>query len=298
LPIRVAAIVVNFNAGSLLVDCVASLRREGVDQVIVVDNGSTDLSLVGLRAADRDAVILEIGQNLGYGPAVNRAALRADADYLLVLNPDAEMKPGSLSPLVAALEEDPELGLVGPALVNADGTQYPTGRRFPSRMDAVGHAFLSLVAPRNRFTARYKLLDWDRAAKRRVDWISGACFLVRRKAWEDLQGFDDGFFMYMEDLDLCWRAWRAGWAVELEPASEVLHLQGVSTDQRPYRMIVAHHRSVLRFASKTLQGPKRLGLPVVGAGLAVRAGMACAHRWLEGRRHPGAAGSQGRPANL
>jgi N-acetylglucosaminyl-diphospho-decaprenol L-rhamnosyltransferase len=298
LPVRVAAAIVNFNAGSLLAVCAASLRREGVDQVIVVDNGSTDLSLVGLRAADGDAVVIETGHNLGYGAAVNRAASRAEAEYLLVLNPDAEMKPGSLAPLVAALDGDPELGLVGPRLVNADGTLYPTGRRFPSRMDAVGHAFLSLVAPRNRFTARYKLLDWDRAGARRVDWISGACFLVRQKAWEDLHGFDEGFFMYMEDLDLCWRAWRAGWAVELEPASEVLHLQGASTDQHPYRMIVAHHRSVLRFASKTLKGPKRLGLPVVGAGLAVRAGMACAHHWWEGRREgpsvPGAGGRRGR----
>jgi N-acetylglucosaminyl-diphospho-decaprenol L-rhamnosyltransferase len=275
---------VNFDAGRLLADCVASLRREGVDAVVVVDNGSTDLSLAGLRATDRDAVIVETGRNVGYGAAVNRGAAVTETPYVLALNPDAELRPGALAPLVAALEDDAELGLVGPRLLNADGSLYPTGRRFPSRGDAIGHAFLSLVAPNNRFTARYKLLDWDRSGRRRVDWISGACFMVRRDAWEELGGFDEDFFMYMEDLDLCWRAWRAGWAVALEPASEVLHLQGVSTNQHPYRMILAHHRSVLRFAAKTLQGPKRLGLPVVAAGLAVRAGMACTDHWLEARR--------------
>lgn len=281
---RVAAIVVNFNAGSLLTVCVASLRREGVEIITVVDNGSTDLSLVGLKAADPEVVVLAADHNLGYGAAANRGAARTDAEFLLILNPDAELRAGALAPLLAAFDDDPELGLVGPRLLNADGTLYPTGRRFPSRVDAVGHALLSLVAPNNRFTARYKLLDWDRAGGQRVDWISGACLIVRREAWEDLSGFDEDFFMYMEDLDLCWRAWRAGWAVALEPASEVLHLQGVSTNQHPYRMILAHHRSVLRFAGKTLKGPKRLGLPLVGAGLTVRAGMACADHWLEGRR--------------
>ena len=117
-----------------------------------------------------------------------------------------------------------------------------------------------------------------------MDWISGACFLARREAWEGLGGFDEAFFMYMEDLDICWRAWRSGWAVAFEPASEVVHVQGASTDRRPYRMIFAHHRSVLRFASRTLTGPKRLGLPVVAVGLAVRAALACGHRWLAGRR--------------
>ncbi len=291
LPVRVAAIVVNFNDGGLLASCVASLRREGVGEVIVVDNGSSDLSLVGLRAADPAATIVETGENLGYGGAVNRGAARTDAPFLLVLNADIDLRPGALAPLVATFDADPEVGLVGPRLLNTKGSLYPTGRRFPSRVDAAGHALLSLVAPQNRFTARYKLLDWDRTGKQRVDWISGACFLVRREAWEDLHGFDEAFFMYMEDLDLCWRAWRAGWAVALEPASEVLHFQGVSTNQHPYRMIVAHHRSVLRFAGKTLRGPKRLGLPIVGAGLTVRAGMACAHHWLEGRRRkPGSTG--------
>jgi N-acetylglucosaminyl-diphospho-decaprenol L-rhamnosyltransferase len=284
LPLPVTAVVVNLNAGDLLAECVASLRAEDVERVVVVDNGSTDNSLTVLAKQDPDADVIETGANLGYGTAVNRGTVGVQTDYLLVLNPDTVVAAGALAPLVAALAEDPHLGLVGPRLINPDGSLYPTGRAFPTRTDAIGHALLSLVAPRNRFTARYKMLDWDRAGRRKVDWISGACFLVRRAAWEDLGGFDEAFFMYMEDLDLCWRAWRAGWTVAFEPASEVTHIQGVSTDRHPYRMIVAHHRSVLRFAGRTLTGPKRLGLPIVAVGLAVRAVVACGHRWLAGRR--------------
>ncbi len=278
------AVVVNFNAGDLLANCVASLRAEAVERVIVVDNGSTDGSLTVLRKLEPDADVIQTGANLGYGKAANLGALGVRTDYLLVLNPDTVTAPGALAPLVAALAEDPRVGLVGPRLLNPDGSFYPTGRAFPTRTDAIGHALLSLIAPRNRFTARYKLLDWDRAGRREVDWISGACFLARRQAWEELGGFDEAFFMYMEDVDLCWRAWRAGWAVAFEPASEVTHIQGASTDRHPYRMIVAHHRSVFLFASRTLTGTKRSGLPIVALGLALRAVVACGHRWLAGRR--------------
>ena len=108
MPVRVAAIVVNYNAGRLLASCVATLRREGVEQVIVVDNGSTDLSLTGLRTTDPAAVVIETGANLGYGGGANLGARQdlADAAYLLVLNPDTEFGKGALDPLVAALDEE------------------------------------------------------------------------------------------------------------------------------------------------------------------------------------------------
>src|SRR5205085_1114006 len=108
---------------------------------------------------------------------------------------------------------------------------------------AAGHAFLGYVAPDNRYSRAYKLLDWDHASAGYVDWISGACFLARRQVYRAVGGFDESYFMYVEDVDLCWRLGRQGWKVGYDPAGRVVHRGGVSTDQRAYRMILEHHRS-------------------------------------------------------
>jgi N-acetylglucosaminyl-diphospho-decaprenol L-rhamnosyltransferase len=262
--------VVNYNAGSVLVDCVADLRSEGVNEVVVVDNGSSDGSHAALAGADPQARWIPSGSNLGYGRAANLGARHCHARYLLVSNPDVVIRPGAVAALVGALDADPRLGVVGPRLINPDGSLYPSARAFPSLVDAAGHGALGLVWPGNPFSRRYQLLDWDHAEARPVDWVSGACLLVRREAWDAVGGFDPSYFMYMEDVDLCWRAARAGWIVGYEPAAEVLHMQGVSADQHPYRMIAAHHRSLWRFAWRSTVGWRRMLLPVIAVGLAAR----------------------------
>jgi N-acetylglucosaminyl-diphospho-decaprenol L-rhamnosyltransferase len=147
---------------------------------------------------------------------------------------------------------------------------------------AAGHAFLGFVAPSNRFSRAYKLLDWDHTTPGPVDWVSGSCALFRRCAYEAVGGFDERYFMYVEDVDLCWRLGRAGWKVGYEPAGRVVHAGAVSTDQAPYRMIFEHHRSLWRFARTSTEGPRRLALPAVAAGLAIRTALAWGERALEG----------------
>jgi len=288
LTARVAAVVVNYNVGALLIDCVASLRLEGVGRIIVVDNASVDGSIEALERADPEVTLLQTGANLGYGRGVNRGAALADADaeLLLVMNADTVVRPGMIKRLAEALDDHPAVGIVGPRVENSDGSLYPSAREFPRLVDSVGHGFLGMVAPRNRFTRRYRMLDWDHAAFAVVDWVSGSCMLVRRRAWDAIGGFDEDYFMYAEDVDLCWRAGRAGWQVAYEPAATLLHVQGVSTDQHPYRMIVEHHRALLRFAARTTRFPERALLPVVAIGLVVRTGMGWAHRWRQGRANP------------
>jgi N-acetylglucosaminyl-diphospho-decaprenol L-rhamnosyltransferase len=268
--LSICAVVVNYNAGSLLADCVSGLRKEGVADVVVVDNGSTDGSEAALAKADPGATWLPSGANIGYGRAANLGAQRCPGGYLLVCNPDIVIRPGAIGILAAALDADHELGIVGPCLVNTDGTLYPSARAFPSMADALGHGVLGLLWPGNPFSRRYQLLDWDHAGARRVDWVSGACFLVRREAWDAVGGFDPSYFMYLEDVDLCWRAGRAGWAVGYEPKAEIVHIQGVSADRHPYRMIAAHHLSLWRYAWRSTEGWSRILLPVVAAGLAAR----------------------------
>ena len=282
---RIDAVVVNYNAREELLECVRSLRADGVADITVVDNGSVDGSGASLAAADPEASFIETGANLGYGGAANRGMAQGDRELVLVCNADVVVRPGTLAALASALDVNPRLGLVGPRLINPDGTVYPSARTFPSLVDAIGHGFLGLVAPRNRFSRSYRMLDWDHAGRREVDWVSGSCFVARRRALDELDGFDESYFMYMEDVDLCWRLADKGWRVAYEPSGCVLHVQGVSTDLHPYRMIAAHHRSMLRFAWRTTSGWRRLLLPVVAVGVVLRALGAFAQR-AAGRPRP------------
>jgi N-acetylglucosaminyl-diphospho-decaprenol L-rhamnosyltransferase len=281
----VSAVIVNFNARPHLVECVRSLRADGVDQIVVVDNASSDGSEAALAESDPDSRFLPTGSNLGFGTAANVGVANTASAYVLVLNPDTILQPGTTKALTAALDRDPRMAVVGPRVDNPDGSLYPSARRFPRMTDAAGHAFLGMVWRDNPFTTRYRMLDWDHTQAGPVDWVSGACMLVRRSAFEQLGGFDPAYFMYVEDVDLCWRMGQAGWTVGYEPAGRVVHAVGASSQLAPYRMILAHHRSLLRFANRTTIGPRRVVLPAVAAALGVRTCLAWAHHRFD-RRPP------------
>jgi len=280
---RVSAVVVNHEAGDALLECVASLRAEGVADVIVVDNASSDGSAENLASADDKVRLVQTGTNRGYGAAANRGVDVSALDLVLVSNSDVSVHSGALSALIEVLDADPTLAIVGPRILEPDGTRYPSARRFPSLLDAAGHAVLGDLVPTNRFTRRYRLGYLDVNDVTDVDWVSGACFLARRRALDELHGFDESYFMYAEDTDLCWRARRAGWGVVFVPGAAVTHLQGVSTARRPYRMLVAHHRSVFRFAARTERGWRRLALPATALFLGLRLAVMCARQALRAR---------------
>jgi N-acetylglucosaminyl-diphospho-decaprenol L-rhamnosyltransferase len=275
----VAAVVVNHDAGETLSRCVASLRADNATEVIVVDNASSDGSTDALGVFPTLRVV-RTGANLGYGSGANRGVSATGAELVLVSNSDVVVHPGTLATLAAALGADPTVAIAGPCIVGAAGERYPSARRFPSMTVAAGHALLGRLAPDNRFSRRYRMADLDPATVTTVDWVSGACFMVRRRAMEELGGFDEGYFMYVEDLDLCWRAHRAGWRVAYVPAAAVTHLQGVSTARRPYRMLLAHHRSAFRFASRSTSPWRRAALPGVALVLGLRLAAECARQAL------------------
>jgi N-acetylglucosaminyl-diphospho-decaprenol L-rhamnosyltransferase len=152
-------------------------------------------------------------------------------------------------------------------------------------VDATGHAFLHFLWPSNPFSRRYKMDEWDHGAAADVDWIAGTHFLVRREAWDEIGGFDEQFFMFMEDVDICWRLHEAGWRVRYEPATTIVHEVSSSTDQTPYRMIAVHHQSIYRFNRKRFRGARRAALPVLAVGLAVRCLLAWVQRAFRGRPH-------------
>jgi N-acetylglucosaminyl-diphospho-decaprenol L-rhamnosyltransferase len=279
----VSAVVVSYNVRELLVQCIASLRADGIEHIVVVDNASSDGSADAARAADVEVVALDA--NVGFGSGANRGVVRTDTPYVVICNPDLEVEPGATKALTELLDGDGALGIVAPRIETPDGRLYPSARTFPDMVDAAGHAFLHFVWRDNPFSRRYKMLDWDHSTPGDVDWVAGTYFMARRTAWDAVGGFDEDFFMYLEDVDLCWRLRDAGWRTGYEPAARVVHAIGRSTDQTPYRMIAEHHRSLLRYANKTMRGPRRTLLPVVAAALAVRTVLAWGQRWWRRKPH-------------
>lgn len=281
--------VVNYESGHHLAHCVATLLADssaGAPEIVVVDNGSRDGSIGELARNVPTARVIMSDDNLGYAAGANRGVSSTTAPVVAVCNPDLEVAPGTAAALLARLDAEPDLAAVGPVVRNPDGSQYPSARTVPSLRDAVGHALLGAVRPTNRFTRRYRQLDVDPTCRRDVDWLSGAAMWLRRSALDSVGGWDEHYFMYMEDVDLCWRLRRLGWRVAYEPTGVVMHVQGVSTERHPYRMIVRHHRSVFRFAGKRWHGARRVLLAPAALLLTVRASIAIVARLLGARSEP------------
>jgi N-acetylglucosaminyl-diphospho-decaprenol L-rhamnosyltransferase len=259
-------------------------------EVVVVDNASRDGSAELARGLARDGLpvkVIESPTNIGFGRAANLGAAATGGGWLLIANPDTRFEPSSIARLVATIAADPTIGCVGPHLRNPDGSDYPTGRRFPSVLVGAVHAALSTVWPDNPATRRYHMTNVDRTIPVQVDWVSGACMLLRRETWDRVAGFDPGYFMYAEDMDLCLRVKQAGWRVVFDGAADVEHTVGGSTRSRPYGKVVDHHRSALRFYVRHYRRDPRLLLtPAVAAFLLARACVSFARTWLSRRGRP------------
>ncbi len=262
-----SAVVVNYRSAELAVACVASLRADGVGEIVVVDSASGDGVAERLAEADPACDLRRHGRKpwvRGGGQRRRRRDLRPRGHHRATPTWSSSRAP--VAALVAALDADDRLGAVGPRIDRLDGSRYPSARAFPSLVDAAGHGFVGLVTTQNRWSRRYLRTDAEEAGP--VDWVSGACLAVRRRAWDAVGGFDEAFFMFLEDVDLCRRLHAAGWGVAYEPEGRVVHVEGASRASAPYRMIAAHHISLLRYGWRTGDPGERLLLPVVAVGLA------------------------------
>jgi N-acetylglucosaminyl-diphospho-decaprenol L-rhamnosyltransferase len=265
----VGVAIVNYNAGQHLLNCVESVKDEGIVHIVVADNGSTDDSLEKLATQHPEVKVVHL-PNPGYGGGMNGATKFLKNDYVLLLNPDTVLRPGSVATLVSTLLREPHAGVVAPRIVDSDDNLYPSARRFPSYFDAIGHATVGIITKSNPWSRRYQAYDLKYDQERKADWVSGAAMLVRRNAFEAVNGFDDSYWMYLEDVDLCYRMHQAGWDVWFQPEATVFHVGGVSTSQVPFKLLASHHRSLARFATRYATPPQRPFLPLIYGGLAVR----------------------------
>ncbi|MBI3932143.1 MAG: glycosyltransferase family 2 protein [Acidobacteria bacterium] len=247
---QVAAVVVSYNTREDLLRCLASLRRITLPlEAVVVDNASADGSVEAVLAQFPHVRVIASAENLGFSRANNLGLRETRAPHCLVLNSDAEVRPGAVETLVAALDRRPDVGIVGPRTVGSDGGPQVS----------FGPALTPLSEWRQRRLVRGLRAGavWARrAAEERSrrpcdpDWVSGSCFLARRGALEAVGGFDEGYFLYEEDVDLCVRVRGAGWRVAYEPAAEVVHHLGRSMETSPSRARLEYHRSHLRYYRK------------------------------------------------
>ncbi len=226
-------VIVSWNVCELLRRCLQSiLATEGDVEIVVVDNASTDGSPEMVQEAFPQVRLIANEENRGFTAANNQGLALAQGRALMLLNPDTEVVEDALATMVEYLDAHPKVGALGPRLLFPDGRQQPSRRRFPTFATAlVESTVIQEWWADNRILRRYYMADTPDDAIQPVDWVVGACLLVRREAYEQVGGLDEGFFMYSEELDWCKRIKDAGWEVVYLPTATVIHHEGKSSEQ-------------------------------------------------------------------
>ncbi|MBZ8176860.1 glycosyltransferase [Corynebacterium poyangense] len=244
-------ITVTYSPGRYLRTFLDSLPSATTHNIVVImaDNGSTDGAPEAAQCDD--VILLPTGGNIGYGAAINAALREVDRlgignDFVLIANPDAVFDPNSIDQLLECAARHPRGAAFGPRIREADGSTYPSARALPTLSNGIGHAILGGIWVSNPFSRAYKD-DLNMDQEREAGWLSGSCLLLRRSALNEIGGFDERYFMYMEDVDLGDRLRRAGWTSIFCPTSVITHAKGHAAGSRPRLTLKAHHDSAYRY---------------------------------------------------
>ncbi|HEX6951926.1 MAG TPA: glycosyltransferase family 2 protein [Gaiellaceae bacterium] len=288
-------VIVSYRCGPMLRECLRSLREHapaGGLAITVVDNASGDGTADVVRQEFPDVKLIALAENVGFSAGNNLVLREATAEYVLVLNPDTRLCEGTLDTLLHLMDADPRIGIAGCRLMQEDGTfDHAARRSFPTPASALGH-FLR-VGRSARAPAALAAYRAPEVREGPVDAVNGAFMLMRRAMLEEIGLFDEGYWMYMEDLDLCYRAAEAGWVTWYEPSVEAVHVKaGTSGRHRRLRVNYAFHYGMYRYYRTHLAAERSAPFnALVYAGIAVKflasaAGSAAARA----RRHPDVAG--------
>jgi len=254
---KLSIIIVSYNAATYLRSCLESIfePNHGFSfETIVVDNKSTDNSVATVRKEFPQVRLVENSHNAGFAKANNIGLAKATGKYVLFLNSDTKILGDGLSRLIHFLDKNQEVGVVAPKLVYPDFTDQGVARQFPTPINAFfgRKTLLTRLFPTNRFSKRYlKCLQHTSNASFEVDWVSGASLMTRKEILDTEGSFDEKFFMYWEDLDLCYRIKKAGWNVYCVPTAIVVHFEGKSTSPKvSNRSIIEFNKGVYRYYRK------------------------------------------------
>jgi hypothetical protein len=243
-------IIVNWNTRQLLAECLDSIYASPPDrefEIWVVDNNSQDGSQRMLQELYPEVNLIANSCNPGFARANNQAMSQCSGDYILLLNPDTVVIPGALTHLMRFLDEHPEAGAAGPRLINSDGSLQISAYPQPT----LWREFWRLFHMDNlHHWALYPMKEWEQSTPRQVDVVMGACLMIRRKALDQIGLFDEDYFMYSEEVDLCCRIRQAGWSIFWVPQAVVLHYGGQSTDQVAAEMFLHLYQGKILYFRK------------------------------------------------
>jgi N-acetylglucosaminyl-diphospho-decaprenol L-rhamnosyltransferase len=247
---EVSVIVAAHNADTYLGECLDALLGRG-HEVIVVDNASTDRTAALARESSPETHVLALEENKGYGAALNAGLAVASRPFALLMNADAWPQEDAVQALVDFAHSEPGIGVVGPRLLNVDGSLQPSVRGFPTPWRlATEYFFLRWLAPRTRLLNAFYGAGFDHRSPLDAEFLVGAVLLVPRVVIDEIGGFDTNFFMFNEEVDFCYRVRQRGFRVAFFPGAEFVHVGGASTQLQPSRMYLEQLRSHLRFQAK------------------------------------------------
>ncbi len=262
--LSLSVIIVTYNSIREMDACLSSLFADlgaRSADVIVVDNASTDGTAARISAERPQVRLLAQKENRGFATANNLGIRCSGGDALLLLNPDTVIQPGAIDALLTAFNVHAQAGVVGPRLLNPDGSLQPSCRDFPSLFgDLIGMSELYRSSWVRRALGRRMVSLNDHERARRVDWLSGACLLVRRAAVDAVGSMDESFFLYSEEMEWQYRMARRGWQAWFEPAARVVHQGGASTNAFSGQRIIWQYASIWRFYHLNRNAVERIAL--------------------------------------
>ena len=241
---NVSLLIVSYNVCQYIAHAIDSIVKSDFDdfEIIIIDNNSFDNTVPYLKERYghlRQIKIIQNQENIGFGKAVNQAAKIAKGQYYLILNPDTIIQEETISTLKDYLEHNPKVGMIGPKILNADGTlQLACKRSFPTLRVALPKLLgFSRLFPSSKWAGKYNLTYLNEDQISSVDAISGSCMFIRSFLFHELKGFDERFFMFGEDLDLCSRIWKNNYEVHYVPNTQIIHYHGESVKSAPFDSI-------------------------------------------------------------
>ncbi|HZY44365.1 MAG TPA: glycosyltransferase family 2 protein [Anaerolineae bacterium] len=277
----VSIVIVNWNACDVLLRCLRSIEAAAPDRstdTMVIDNASQDNSVAQIRQQFKWVTLIENAENVGFAAANNQGIRASCGEFILLLNPDTELHSDSLQHLIQFMRDHPHCGAAGPRLLKPDGTLQPSAFPLPSLGREVWRLFqLDAIKP----YALYSMSRWPIDTARSVESVQGACVIVRRAALDQIGLFDEDYFIYSEEIDLCHRLRKVGWSIDWVPQSKVMHYGGQSTRQVAAEMFKWLYQGKITFFRKHSGRPAAVAYKFILGAASLARLLMTPFAWLE-----------------